>query len=1414
MVAALLIRRKQMLLLGYADPFKAPGTRMGDRMAATALPGGPSTAVAKSVEAATQQQAQTTALLRILKAVTDIFPRDMSQSIMGALMTQPVLLDNLRKASAGDFGIIMQLTGLLDFGLADKTTVDIAVDAAAQVTNLREAVVLGRVQYAVKTSRSSAGDDDTETARIVLMKALRSLERYYFLVAFASYVNASQTAVFGHRFSVWLQNRAEIWSGIKRIRSRSMPLWVFDPVADLSVLSAAISGQPLTIPQVLESGDAEHRIGDEFAQHVVRNRAGIVLRAHTILKRDVWNKFAEAAALAGLAVPGTVNFAQVEHMDVYATGQPTLEGIRNALLTVWRRSVQPPKRITWLNLREEPLVYINGKPYCLRPSEVSLRNIKSFSGISWSRLQLLEERLKADVLSELQAGEGSILLHTETADGQVVPAWVEAEPKDVQTVAEVMVAQASDMTELATGLDAGHSPIEDEAAASLTSSSPLAANTGASSTNSPSASEGDEVAPTKLAFRRIPITSERMPDATDMDDLLVNIFHARVGSSPIIVNDQLGRGRSTLTSIIVSMVSDWVDGADILEEDASVPEITGGQAPRNPLPGRDDSATPSSGRGPRNRPPTPADKRQPLQYRIINSLLRVLPHGMKVKHRVDAAIDRCSSILNLREAIEDDRFAAAETTDAGVRAARIASGIAGLKRYFGLMILQAYLMSTDSKLPLQPTYEKFVARQPVIETISQDFDRRSLDTITPLPTKAGAYMRSDKTGGPAGTVSKSTTEEEENQSVDLTENEEQEVISARSGDILTPFTLLKADFFPGILKHNLHLRIEGMPNLRQEPLLLLPVGSLSASVNLQAVAERAVWGTGMPSVEGLRAGLQTMGVHPHSKDRYSYAHARSAAHHHHRRQSSSGLITGGPTSGAETPVHGVVWTSLREEPVLYVKGRPHVLRLADQPLTNVEATGISTEVVERMERALKRDVIIESRARGNRVLLHDEVGLASGRYEVIPLWAQIDNEDTDIQTPREVYAQAAAEGYAVDYARIAVTDEQAPRATTFSLIEARVHLALQRGWMSAWNCQMGRGRTTTGMIIAALVATVAVCGDDLLSGAQAIFDDSSSMASESNLSMSDGEEDGLAQSQERRLRAGRVKTLTQADVAQSGWAATAKLTRGAEQGGRKANAEERAAGDGGGDGGDDDEDDESYLRAGEYRCILQLVSVLQHGRLAKRLADAAIDQMATVQNLRTATSDALQRAREHPGLRRLRIVFTQYLQRYGYIVAFAGYLLEKAAAISSVHEAEARQDAFSLTLSQSLQSIEENGFAGVAGAGAGAGTEADAGAGIEGVSAASGQSSFSLGTSSGDAAGESAGAGAGAGAAVGAGWDEENSSSAAPESMIYRGSSVERHAKSSSYPSFVKWLGKRPEIIRILDDDAGEEGSGYDALRP
>lgn len=63
---------------------------------------------------------------------------------------------------------------------------------------------------------------------------------------------------------------------------------------------------------------------------------------------------------------------------------------------------------------------------------------------------------------------------------------------------------------------------------------------------------------------------------------------------------------------------------------------------------------------------------------------------------------------------------------------------------------------------------------------------------------------------------------------------------------------------------------------------------------------------------------------------------------------------------------------------------------------------------------------------------------------------------------------AAEEGYSLEYLRVPVTDEKAPKERDFVVLQRRI-------WDKPpdtaliFNCQMGRGRTTTGMIIGSLL---------------------------------------------------------------------------------------------------------------------------------------------------------------------------------------------------------------------------------------------------------------------------------------------------------------------------------------------------------
>ena len=72
--------------------------------------------------------------------------------------------------------------------------------------------------------------------------------------------------------------------------------------------------------------------------------------------------------------------------------------------------------ILWINLREEPLIYINNRPFVLREMEHPLSNMGTYSGLSSSRLQDMETRLKEDVLKEAKE-HGNILVHDELPTG-------------------------------------------------------------------------------------------------------------------------------------------------------------------------------------------------------------------------------------------------------------------------------------------------------------------------------------------------------------------------------------------------------------------------------------------------------------------------------------------------------------------------------------------------------------------------------------------------------------------------------------------------------------------------------------------------------------------------------------------------------------------------------------------------------------------------------------------------------------------------------------------------------------------------------------------------------------------------------------------------------------------------------------
>jgi hypothetical protein len=75
-------------------------------------------------------------------------------------------------------------------------------------------------------------------------------------------------------------------------------------------------------------------------------------------------------------------------------------------------------------------------------------------------------------------------------------------------------------------------------------------------------------------------------------------------------------------------------------------------------------------------------------------LLRVTRKGPAVKNAVDDAIDLCSSVINVRDLIEEARLRAEEAIDEKQKRMHTSKALQYLRRYFELIVFQAYLHST------------------------------------------------------------------------------------------------------------------------------------------------------------------------------------------------------------------------------------------------------------------------------------------------------------------------------------------------------------------------------------------------------------------------------------------------------------------------------------------------------------------------------------------------------------------------------------------------------------------------------------------------------------------------------------------------------------------------------------------------
>lgn len=389
-----------------------------------------------------------------------------------------------------------------------------------------------------------------------------------------------------------------------------------------------------------------------------------------------------------------------------------------------------------------------------------------------------------------------------------------------------------------------------------------------------------------------------------------------------------------------------------------------------------------------------------------------------------------------------------------------------------------------------------------------------------------------------------------------TELSAEEVVAQRTGDVLFRYTILKSDHFPGCQNTRLTPLLDGAPNFRQVPGL-------------------PVYGVAIPTISGLRTVLDLLGA------------VKS------RRK--------------------VLWFNLREEPVLYINGRPFVVREADKPFANLEYTGIDRDRVEDMEARLKADVLNEASIYNGAVMVAHE----DDSFQVIEDWEAV--TEVDVQTPADVYSELVKDGYDVEYLRVPITDEKAPKGDDFESLISRCW-SPPDGAALMFNCQMGRGRTTTGMTIGCLLH---------LRKIQGVLAPPPSEPRPDLPPWFVGAADHhqMPMSPPAVRRAAMNTNEVSAPSVEN--AVLAKQL----------------------------EDDE--FKHGSYTVIRSLLRALENGRAAKYSLDLVLDACAAMQNLREAIASYRTRLfYESNEIRKQSLlqVCLEYLERYYVLVEFAAYL--------------------------------------------------------------------------------------------------------------------------------------------------------------
>ncbi|CAN6988878.1 unnamed protein product [Brassica rapa subsp. trilocularis] len=278
------------------------------------------------------------------------------------------------KIRRGEYAVIKSLIRVLEGGVKGKRQVDNAIDrcASIQVSSAHFNIQVYENVYQTLWVLTS-GKMSKFFSSINIQNLREAIPTYSSKGAFL------QTGSLDHvSFADWMQARPELYGILRRFLRR-------DPMGALAAMKPSLT-------KVEESTDGRpHEMSE-----VAALRSGLVLGSQTVLKSDHSHGCRNASLRE--RVDGAPNFREVPGFAVYGVANPTVDGIRSVIERVW--SLRGRRPVFWHNLREEPVIYINGIPFVIREVERPYKNMLGYKGTDRDTVEGVEALLKEDILRE------------------------------------------------------------------------------------------------------------------------------------------------------------------------------------------------------------------------------------------------------------------------------------------------------------------------------------------------------------------------------------------------------------------------------------------------------------------------------------------------------------------------------------------------------------------------------------------------------------------------------------------------------------------------------------------------------------------------------------------------------------------------------------------------------------------------------------------------------------------------------------------------------------------------------------------------------------------------------------------------------------------------------------------------------